>query len=155
MHQQRIIMNKFLLGVLTLVMFVSNAKACIDDNLEDTRNFNNCQKVAEQGKPVAQYQLGLMYQMGKGVQQDYHQTFYWWSRAAEQGNASAQHRLGYMYIQGYGVAQDYVMSHLWFNLASLNGDKSAAENREVVSARMSKTQIKQALSLAKEWIDKH
>ena len=147
-------MNRFLLGLLTLVMFVSNAEACIDENLKDTRNFNNCQKVAEQGDPVSQYQLGLMYQMGKGVSQDYHQTFYWWSRAAEQGNSAAQHRLGYMYIQGYGVAQDYVMSHLWFNLAILNGDRSAVVNRDVVAARMSKTQIKKALSLAKKWIER-
>ena len=75
--------------------------------------------------------------------------------AADQGNASAQHRLGYMYIQGYGVAQDYVTSHLWFNLATLNGDRSAAENREIVAARMNRSQIKQALSLAKKWIDQH
>jgi TPR repeat protein len=148
-------MNRFLLGILMLVMFIHNAEACIDVNIQDTRNFSKCQKLAEQGDSVSQYQLGLMYQMGKGVSQDYHKTFHWWSMAADQGNATAQHRLGYMYIQGYGVAQDYVMSHLWFNLATLNGDGSAAENREIVAARMNRSQIKQALSLANKWIAQH
>jgi len=42
-------------------------------------------KAAEQEYPVAQYNLGVRYDNGQGVPQDYKQAVYWFSKAAEQG----------------------------------------------------------------------
>ncbi|MFT7234612.1 MAG: TPR repeat protein [Methylophagaceae bacterium] len=148
-------MNKFILILLTSLLSVSKAHACSDKALSPQQNYANCKHHAEQGMSDAQYDLGLLYQLGSGVKQDYKQTFYWWSKAAKQGDARAQLRLGYMYIQGYGVSQDYVMSHMWFNLSNLNGDKEAAKNREVVAGRMIQSDISKAQNLAREWMSKY
>ncbi|WP_042906619.1 tetratricopeptide repeat protein, partial [Glaesserella parasuis] len=42
-------------------------------------------ELAEQGDAVAQFNLGVMYDKGQGVRQDYHQAAKWFQKAAEQG----------------------------------------------------------------------
>ncbi|MFW9297617.1 tetratricopeptide repeat protein, partial [Glaesserella parasuis] len=44
-------------------------------------------ELAEQGDAVAQFNLGVMYDKGRGVNQDYHQAAKWYQKAAEQGIA--------------------------------------------------------------------
>ena len=57
-----------------------------------------CTPAAEQGDPEAQYYLGVMYDNGLGIKQDYFKAFEWWGKAAENGNADAQCCLGGLYI---------------------------------------------------------
>src|SRR5690242_21365313 len=52
------------------------------------------QSAAKQGHALAQYNLSLMYEHGRGVLQDLKQAHVWLLRAAEQGDAGAQFRLG-------------------------------------------------------------
>ena len=40
---------------------------------------------AEQGYDIAQYNLGVMYENGQGVPQDYKEAVKWYRLAAEQG----------------------------------------------------------------------
>lgn len=47
------------------------------------------QPLAEQGYALAQGNLGLMYENGQGVAQDYQEAVRWYRLAAEQGNAGA------------------------------------------------------------------
>ena len=57
--------------VATLFFLLSsNAFACYDESLSDRTNFNNCLVEAKQGDAYAQYNLGVMYDNGKGVAQD-------------------------------------------------------------------------------------
>ena len=49
---------------------------------------------AEQGHPGGQCNLGLMYENGQGVKQDYAEAVRWYRKAAEQGDADAQFNLG-------------------------------------------------------------
>ena len=51
----------------------------------------------EQGHRSAQYNLGLMYRDGHGVDVNYKKAIEWYEKAAEQGLAKAQHNLGIMY----------------------------------------------------------
>ena len=76
---------------------------------------------AERGEAVAQYYLGLMYFLGKGVSQDFAQAVAWFRKAAEQGPADAQFFLGGMYDMGTGVSQDYVQAVGWFRKAAEQG----------------------------------
>ena len=46
-------------------------------------------KAAEQGDATAQYNLGLMYNSGKGVPRDDAEALNWWRKAAGQGLAAA------------------------------------------------------------------
>ena len=74
---------------------------------------------AEQGDAKAQSQLGLMYDQGLGVSQDYAEAAQWFRLAAEQGDAGAQGQLGAMYATGKGVSRDEVQAHMWLSLAPL------------------------------------
>jgi TPR repeat protein len=76
---------------------------------------------AEQGFAAAQYNLGLMYDNGQGVIQDYKAAFKWYTLAAEQGYASAQHGLGVMYNDGHGVIQNYKTAVKYCTLAAEQG----------------------------------
>ena len=52
---------------------------------------------ANQGDPFSQYQLGLMYAKGCGVQQDFQEALRWFRMAAEQGNADIQFSIASIY----------------------------------------------------------
>ena len=82
---------------------------------------------AEQGHAKAQYYLGVMFDMGEGVPQDYVEAAKWYRTAAEQGLAVAQSNLGAMYGLGQGVPQDYVQALMWFNLAASQGYSEAQD----------------------------
>ncbi len=89
-------------------------------------------KAAEQGNASAQNNLGVMYDNGLGVAQDYKQASVWYRKAAEQGNASAQNNLGVMYVNGHGVAQDYKQASVWYRKAAEQGNASAQNNLGVM-----------------------
>ena len=63
-------------------------------------------KSAEQGYAVAQYNLGLCYEFGEGVEQDFVKSAEWYEKSAEQGHAVAQYHLAYYYEMGKGVKKD-------------------------------------------------
>src|SRR5665213_1594690 len=75
-------------------------------------------KAAEQGIAQAQGYLGLMYQLGQGVPQDFAESVKWYRKAAEQGDIDAQWRFGVMYNTGRGVPQDFVQAYMWVNIAA-------------------------------------
>ena len=77
--------------------------------------------LAEQGNADVQRNIGLMYQNGDGVVQDYVEALKWWRLAAEQGNVDAQASLGTSYSIGNGVTQDYAEAFKWYRLAAAQG----------------------------------
>ena len=110
---------------------------------------------AEQGHTFAQYNLGLMYDNGRGVPQDYALAVKWYTLAAEQGHAIAQKNLGVMYYNGEGVLQDYVYAHMWWNIAAANGNEDGGELRDFVAERMTPADISVAQRLARECVAKN
>ena len=61
-----------------------------------------------EAKALAYNNLGIMYQNGEGVPQDYSEALRLFRLAAEQGLDIAQYNLGNMYQDGEGVPQDNV-----------------------------------------------
>jgi TPR repeat protein len=59
-----------------------------------------------------------MYELGKGVPQDFNSAVEWYQRAAAQGDSNAQYNLGVLYQLGEGVAQDYTESANWYSEAA-------------------------------------
>ena len=76
----------------------------------------------------AQHQLGVAYNLGIGVTQDYKEAVKRYRLAAEQGSANAQLSLGLMYAHGQGVAQDYKEAVKWYRLAAEQGNQNAQLN---------------------------
>jgi TPR repeat protein len=58
--------------------------------------------LAHGGDPIAQYELGFMYEGGLGVAQDYSEAVRLYREAVDQGNAKAELFLGIMYANGRG-----------------------------------------------------
>ena len=80
---------------------------------------------AEQGNAEAQYKLGLMYDIGKEVDQDYQKAFKWYEKSANQGLASSQSKLGSMYRYGKGVDINHSKASQWYWKAAEQGDQDA------------------------------
>jgi len=81
--------------------------------------------LAEQGDAKAQFDLGLMYKYGLGVERDYGEAVRWFRLAAGQGNEGGLSNLGFMYQKGLGVPQDYAEAVKWFRLAAERGEVEA------------------------------
>ena len=113
--------------------------------------FKELKPLAEQGDTDAQHSLGVMYDTGQGVPQDYKEAATWYRKAAEQGYAPAQYNLGAMYANGEGVPPDDVLAYMWFSLARTQGNEIVIENRDLIAERMTHEQIVEAQILAREW----
>lgn len=96
-----------------------------NDSLEAAR-LNR--KAAEAGLAVAQFNLGVAYDQGVGVSQDYAAAANWYRQAADQGNAGAMFNLALLYYKGRGVPQDYVAAADWYRKAADQGDVDAQNN---------------------------
>lgn len=74
--------------------------------------------LAEKGDPRAQFNLGVSYEQGWGVEQNLSEAATWYRLAADQGYSLAQHNLGVLYEQGRGVPQDQTEALRWLRLAA-------------------------------------
>jgi hypothetical protein len=84
-----------------------------------------CRRAAEARLAWAQYNLGLMYRKGEGVERDDAEAAYWYRLAAAQGYVDAQVKLGGMFYFGLGVRRDYREAAVWFRKAAEQGDAEA------------------------------
>ena len=84
--------------------------------------------LADGGDRAAQYRLGVMYERGKGVTQDYAEAEKWYRRSADQGYAQAENNLGYLYEIGKGVPQDYAEAMKWYRKSADQGYGLAQAN---------------------------
>ena len=84
--------------------------------------------LAEQGNAVAQNNLGVRYDNGRGVPEDDAEAVRWYRLAADQEYAIAQFNLGLMYRHGEGVPEDDVEAVRWYRLAAEQGNAVAQNN---------------------------
>lgn len=61
---------------------------------------------ADAGEDAAEYNLGLMYEKGLGVEQDHAAALRWYRRGVQKGYAPSWYSLGLMYLNGNGVEQN-------------------------------------------------
>lgn len=117
-------MKSFLLAVMMVLALTGAAQAGLDEGLAAAQsgNFEKAYRVwrplAENGDADAQFSLGLLYENGKGVNQDSAKAAAWYRKAADQGNASAQNKLGLMLYNGEGVERDLNAAFKWIRKAA-------------------------------------
>lgn len=80
---------------------------------------------AEHGHVGAQFNLGIAYATGKGVETNLERAAHWWRAAAEQGHTVAQLNLGLLYWRGEGVDKNLTEARRWWKLAAAGGDPAA------------------------------
>ncbi|GHU41259.1 hypothetical protein AGMMS50289_04110 [Betaproteobacteria bacterium] len=85
-------------------------------------------QAAERGHATAQFNLGVMYDNGRGVTQSDAEAFKWYRKAAEQGHTVAQYSLGVIYADGRMVTQSDTEAFKWFRKAAEQGHVKAQYN---------------------------
>lgn len=82
-------------------------------------------QAAEQGNAEAQFNLGLLYEKGDGVEQNWKEAVNWYRKAAMQNHSYAEFNLGVCYENGIGVVQDFEEAIKWFRKAAEQGIPNA------------------------------
>jgi uncharacterized protein len=127
----------FLLALLPAVLFA-----------QDSNFTEDMKRLAEQGHADAQYDLGLMYQTGRGVPENYVEAVKWYRLSAEQGFAFAQLNLGLLYTGGDGVPENYLISYVWISVSAAQGNQSAKAVLDELKTILTNEQIAQGQTLA-------
>ena len=84
--------------------------------------------LANQGNPVAQNNLGIMYLDGKGVAQNTSEAVRYLSLSAAAGSSLGQNNLGGLYRDGKGVPRDYGRAVQWFSASAAQGNAAGMYN---------------------------
>ena len=82
-------------------------------------------KSAAQNNAGGEFRLGVAYDNGQGVPQNYAKADYWYQKAADKGLADAEYNLGVLYNLGYGVQKDVMTALHWFKKAEATGFQPA------------------------------
>lgn len=114
----------------------------------DATDLTTLLALGQQGHSVAQFNLGVKYDFGQGVEKDPAHAVRWYRLAAAQGHGGAQFNLGGMYFEGLGVQRDLVRATMWFTLSAEAGVDGAAKNRAILARALSADQQAQARILA-------
>ena len=85
-------------------------------------------KKADSGNTESQFQLGLAYQFGKGVNKDLVEAIKWYRVAANHGDPAAQNNLGYIYQTGPKAVRDLSEASRWYMRAASDGNPAAQVN---------------------------
>ena len=89
---------------------------------------NIWKRAAAKGKPVAQYGLGLAYDLGRGVPPDPAAACAWYSRAGEAGHAIAAFNAGLMHDSGRCGSRNAAEAATWYGRAAAAGVARAQFN---------------------------
>jgi hypothetical protein len=112
-------------------------------------------RLADQGDPDAQWQMGVRYHNGEDVPQDDAQAMSWFERAADQGQIDAQSHLGAYYWAGRGVPEDLYRAYFWSAIATAQGDEISKARLEGLASQMTRQQVAAARQEAETWIHTH
>lgn len=83
--------------------------------------FITCQKTAETGSSEAQNLLGILYETGRGTEQDFLQAMHWYQQAAGQGEKLGQYNLAQLYRTGKAGSPDPVKALHYYTLSAEQG----------------------------------
>ena len=85
---------------------------------------------AEAGDALSQYQVGMMYYEGRGVDVDYKQARAWLEKAAAQDEPNAVCQLGAMSQTGRGVASSWRRARELYQRSIELGNEQAVEGMQ-------------------------
>jgi ATP-dependent protease ClpP protease subunit len=88
--------------------------------------------LAERGNVPAQFNLGVLFEKGLGVGQDYAEAARWYMKAAERGDEEAQYNVAVLYEKGTGLSLDLDRARYWYDKVLANphtGRDSTATKR--------------------------
>ncbi|MFN7115126.1 MAG: tetratricopeptide repeat protein [Alphaproteobacteria bacterium] len=111
------------------------------------------------GHTAAKEILGIMYNLGQGVEKDPQKAYTLLSESAERGRPLSQHHMGVMSFTGSGTHKDPIKALMWLQLSLINypegEEKNAARrDRDSVFSRLNRRDRENAMQLTREWLTK-
>lgn len=113
----RLILSAILPAFLSFIPFRASAGM----TLKEVSEFNRTKLQAEYGDVVAEYNLGICYYNGQGVQPDPVEAIVWFKKASEKGLPQAQYNLAMAYYVGRGIGQDSGKAFAYFKKSADQG----------------------------------
>ena len=107
---------------------------------------------AEKGHAFSQLQLGRMFLLGEGVDQDYNAALEWLQKSAEQDNGEAQAYLGQMFEKGLGVDREIQKALELYKKSS--GQNNALGQARLAGLYLAGLGVEQNLRVAFVWYEK-
>lgn len=111
-------------------------------------------RLAERGQVEAQTALGIQYDKGLGVPQNYKKAVNLFRQAAQKNDPIAQYHLGVKYVNGHGVKQNPLEAYVWFAIAFNNGNELAADPLRVLNQSLSTIDRQNALKVVVKKMEK-
>ena len=115
------------------------------------KSFEQYNGAAAKGSPTAQFDLALLYDLGRGTPRNYEEAMKWYRKAADQGYPPAMTNIGILYYNQEGVKRDLVEAYAWFVRAKLAGDPRATDLLQMTMDKLKGDQIRQGETLAANW----
>ena len=81
--------------------------------------------MATQGVTVSQYNTGVNYYIGRGIDKDLEKAVYWYQMASEEGHSKAPFNIGIIYARGEVTDKDLTLALEYFLLSAERGNKEA------------------------------
>ena len=125
------------------------------------------EKAAEQGHPLALYNMGWSYANGRGVPWDEKKAVKWYERAAKRGDPTAANNLGAMYHNAQTIQKYPVNVLIWFKIAAPIGKDNLIRDQRARALTERNLELKtfteemflgdaeKANRLAAKWLKKH
>ena len=120
---------------VSLIVLGSNASAGPKEQFEEAVRVHKAgdydaalrlwSRIAEQGDAAAQYNVGVIYYNGLGVDRNFVEALRWYRMSGEQQYSLSEFRLGDMYFWGQGMTRDAVSARRWYRRAAEQGHLSA------------------------------
>ena len=117
----KIVLVVFAVLALLFAVFVIVAVFSSPEGLDDYR------RQAERGDPRGQYNLGVSYLKGNGVEKNEAEAYKWFRLSALQGFADAEFCMALCLGSGIGVKQDGAEAAEWMRRAADHGHEKAKE----------------------------
>ncbi len=127
-----------------LMLFAVNSTADTEVNIDSAlaavnseeyeKAFKQFKILADKGEAEAQYNLAMMYRLGKGVKENHKLSSKWFRKAADQDISDAQYYLGHAYDVGEGITQNREYAFIWYLKAAKKGHGLAQINLGVLYA---------------------
>jgi len=101
-----------------------------------SQKFVYAKRAAVRGNVRAQFDLGLMYARGEGVQKNEREAFHWFHKAARNNHVEAKFYMGLSFEQGRGVKKQAQLARYWFKIASKAGHRKAMAHLASIERRL-------------------
>ena len=88
------------------------------------------QKAADKELTSAQHDLGVMYENGLGVKQNYIEAIKWYRKASDKGYSASQKNLINLYKNNLGTPENNTEAFEWFLKSAMNQDIMAQSNKK-------------------------